>query len=113
MTIGDRVAEQTAEKEKEYYIGVTLLQSDLDVLKKALAKSEENIAQELLGLIEGQERTQQMWNDDAPETEELKNIGMFLGLAFKREVEIRIHSIRRQGGRNEKIKVNVSRPRIS
>lgn len=102
--------------EKEYYISLTVLQSDLDVLKKALENYEENkeIAQELLGLIESEEREQQTWNDDDPKTEELKNIGMFLGLAFKRKVEIRIHSIRRQGGRNEKkIAVNVSLPEIS
>ena len=73
--------------DKEYFVGMTMLQSDLDVLKRALREyegNEENVekAYNLLELIETQETAQKQWNDDDPETERLKGYGMTINTIF-------------------------------
>lgn len=77
--------------QKEYFIGMTILQSDLDVLKKALQTYPKNkeVTEDLLRIIESEEKAQKNWDDDDPKTEELKTIGMFIGLAFRRKVKIK------------------------
>lgn len=73
--------------EKEYFIGIIMLQSDLEVLRSALQAVPDNKekAETLLSIIESQETAQKKWDDDDPKTEELKTIGMSVNLAFRRK----------------------------
>lgn len=81
--------------EKEYFIGILLLQTDLDVLKRALQlykgyvveKENKEKANNLLELIEAQERAQKNWDDNDPETETLKKFGIAINLMFKKGKE--------------------------
>lgn len=75
------------EYEKEYFIGIVMLQSDLDVLKRALRTydgNEQNVekAYNLLELIKAQEKAQKNWDDDDPKTEALKSAGISINRAF-------------------------------
>lgn len=88
------------EYEKEYFIGILMLQSDIDVLKGALKEyksNEQNIekAYNLLELIETQEKAQKNWDDDDPKTEALKSAGVVINQVFSGEIPFEFNEVKK------------------